>query len=384
MGKERVLQAVNWFLSLVKRAGPGYLISFLAHMVLFAGILIAGFLPSAKPITDAAVPFNLISADQLGLIPEGIESAETIKENPANNPDEAETPSLPPVRPDSANIQTEEKPADIHPEPEQPAIPETEPVPDMNQITEAPEREHIKPSETDIPTAPERQDIVELPEDPEDAPALSEPPKTPEASPQPALPPVQSALPVEKPADPEPASEIAEHVPLPPTRPKRIKQAEPIKPSPIPPVQTAGNDDLLGDVRDLLTQQSGTENISAGSRRPSLGNPRGQGSRLSASWKNDIVYIIARHLSQPQCSPDWGITDRPIHIRIYLNPDGSLRGRPEPAAQDIISPAERGLYASAIQGIVNCAPFPIPSELSPYYGIEGGWHIIDHTFSKSQ
>ncbi|MDR1828317.1 MAG: hypothetical protein LBR29_08305 [Methylobacteriaceae bacterium] len=364
---------------MLKRVPPGYYVSAALHTLLIGAVLWLGFMPPPKALeTDAAVPFEYISPEQLGLVSEGSPEEKTVQEQV---PQQAPLPPVhaaPANEPPSPPEPPEETPPDEPPPP--PAPPEEAPPPPERQPPVVPEPETPpapEPAPPDTPPPapepvippPDESPAVTLEASATPAPARS-PVPTPPATPTPI-----PATPTPPPATPKPEPTpipLPERAPIPPGKPRLSPKTTPA-PKPLP---NKPKDPLLSGVDELLNAPQPRREQPRSAAR-SLGSPEGAGPRLSAGWLNDVVYIIQSRLQR--CAP-YG-ADKPVHVIIYLNPDGSLARRPQPAPEMALeTPADRRLMDDAIQAVIECAPFPIPPEYAPYHGIDGGWHIVNHTF----
>ncbi|WP_421788112.1 hypothetical protein [Hyphobacterium sp.] len=208
---------------------------------------------------------------------------------------------------------------------------------------------------TNLPEEEEDEEPVEdeTPPDPE----VSEPDVTPE-------PEVEDTPAPEVEAQPQ-----AEPAPLPETEPEA--PAEPTQ-RPTPSRTRDTLDDLLGDLANVVDE----ERTASPSRNQSRGAQSSEaiGITLADSIRTQAQRCYRSSIDAP--NPERLI----VVVRVRLNRDGSLDGRPEPLNRHAIDLAGDRFWNvardRALAAIIDCAPFRLPAE---HYSI---WRRIDVTFRQ--
>lgn len=229
------------------------------------------------------------------------------------------------------------------------------------------------------------------------APAATEAPDTsmaPDTGPPEDAPPPAEAV-----APPEPAPPVARPEPAPaaPPKPAPVAKPQPPKPAPkaaTPPAKTV-QPKAAPKAASAVAKAAGT-NTAATRPRPrgsllgddfrkslAVSQERGtaqapRASQVSAQAVAGLGDAIARQV-QPCANripnPGPGANMIRSKLRIRMNPDGTLAGRPQVTGQTGIT-GENGRYAQrvgelAAAAVIQCAPYELPDEL-----YKGGWEDI--------
>ncbi len=248
----------------------------------------------------------------------------------------------------------EPKPPAVQPEPE-PAPPEPEPAP--------PEPEPAPPEPEPAPPEPEP-----APSEPEPAPSEPEP-APPEPEPAPPEPEPAPPEPEPAPPEPKPAAAQPDPPPVPPPRPSppnppRAKpppaapRVDSPRPRPDPPPS-----ELASVLKNLARERASAGSEPGKPTQPirSIGRAAPGRSRISDA----ILIRSIRRQIEPCWNPPVGAHDAheiSVLVRIRLNPDGTLAGRPSLDSRGDDRPAYRAVADSAIRALQNprCSPLDLP------------------------
>lgn len=209
---------------------------------------------------------------------------------------------------------------------------------------------------------------------PEQGPAEDAAPPPEAASPEPA-PPVPEAAPPKPAPKPEPKPEAAK--PAPP------KPAPAAKPKPKPEPKPLGADFL----KSIKTQAASEGRSAAAEAKKARGARLGpdflkgigatQGrantppAAISGAAQASLAAAIREQLARYWVPPSGPIGGLRTSLRVRLNPDGSIAGRPEVIGQTGITDANRA-YArqhadAAIRTVYKAAPLKLPRDLYDYW-----------------
>lgn len=316
------------------------------HVALF-GLLSVGFLSTPNPLKLESKPIDISLVDEVAL--ESAAPAST------DAPAPTEAPEVGPVE-DSAPAPAEAEPEPAPaPPPPAPTPPKPEP-PKPAPPKAAPPKPAPAPKPAPVPPRPRPK-----PAPAEPAPARPQPKAAPKAAPAPA--PKTAPKPA---AAPAPATKA----PTRPTRPGLARpDVSPERPGNAPASKaTRPRGSMLGDdFRKSLAQSS---------ERGAAQTPRA--ANVSAQAVAGLGDAIARQV-QPCANripnPGPGANQIRTKLRLRMNPDGSLSGRPTISGQTGVDDENRryaqrvGELASA--AVIQCAPYKLPADL-----YEGGWKDI--------
>jgi outer membrane biosynthesis protein TonB len=197
------------------------------------------------------------------------------------------------------------------------------------------------------------------------------PPPAPEPEPEPPAPDPEpeidnSAVPEQIPvAEPEP---VVEPVPEPeqPATPQPRREA----PQPTQSSQADSFDALLNDLAGSIDEER--SNAPAGQAQQGASSYEAIGVTLADSIRAQAQRCFRSSIDAP--NPERLL----VRVRVRLNRDGSLDGRPEALNEQAISLSDdrywRVARERALAAIIDCAPYRLPAE---YYSI---WRRIDVTF----
>ena len=255
------------------------------------------------------------------------------------------------------------------------AEPETEPEP-----PEPPEPEPPKPE----PPKPEPPPEPPKPEPPPEPPKPEPPPEPPKPEPPPEPKPPPEPEPEPEPPKPEPPPEPPKPEPKPVPRPPEPPPPPQAKPKP-PPAQIAravptprrkpkpppdAFDTLL---RDLEQRREAARSSPAAARdRKASAAPAPPPRRQDGLRQRRLIALLVRAIREQvrQCwNPPIGIKDAHklrVGIRIRLNPDGTLIGRPRVVDKARLArdPVFQAYAESAVRALQNprCTPLRLPLE----------------------
>ncbi len=244
----------------------------------------------------------------------------------------------------------------------------------------APEVVHVKPK-------PQPPKPVEKPVETPPAPA---PPPPPPPKPEIKPPPPKPAPP---PPPPKLAQEAPKPAPLPPPTPEQkpkevAKEAPPAPPPPrplirpqTPPQKQAFDPSKIAALLNKTLKSSAAPQPTAPDARPSKEPPTDQQSDLSQpltiSEIDAVRQQIERNWSVPAGARD--AADLVVHIRIALNPDGTLEGPPQILDQARLNAAGQDTFRaaaeSAVRAIYRSAPLKLPPDKYE------SWKSIEMTFN---
>ncbi len=131
-------------------------------------------------------------------------------------------------------------------------------------------------------------------------------------------------------------------------------------------------------ISNLLNKQEGAPKPKAeeGEKRSaSLGSNRGTGTKLTKS-QVDVMNDMIRRQVEP-CWVNPTASDLIVKVKIPMNRDGSIRGRPQ-VMNSSPDPTFRILSEAAVRAVMRCSPLKLPAEM---YDGEDGWEVIDYNFN---
>lgn len=234
------------------------------------------------------------------------------------------------------------------PEPEEAETPKPEEPPPQAKVEPEPEPE---------PPPPPPQEAK--PEPPPQAKPEPEPPKVAEPKPKPLPPEEVAKVPPEPAPEPKPAVPPEAQAKAPPPMPRR---------KPVPKPRPDELQTLLKNLARQREAQREKQRQHAPADRLAAAAPEAAG--LSPIERRRIAADLAQQVKR-QVTPCWsipaGIKDAAqmrIGVRIYLNPDGSLRGNPRIEDQRRLDDdtGYRAVAESALRALRNprCSPLRLP------------------------
>lgn len=361
-----------------KKIEPGYYISICIHGALIGGLILAGFLPASLSSSEMGFAVEIITEDQLGLNPKGVEETGNVIDH---NPDGEEGAAALPDKPAAQQ--------------EEPIPPPDKPVPQQEEFIASPEEKIKTFQEQNEPEIPE-QKIK-----PEPEASKVETPKMEEPLPD-VVPPSQPIQPSVKEVEPKSASseeniapdiplaeDIFDNAPLPPALPKIVDEKPVEKKSPPevkkpsetvlkkvpekpkteakPKSHNSPSQDVLKDAANWLkAPKTGSKSVSQG-RSDGVAPRVGSGGQGLTGLRSRFSVLIQRQLNGNACSPaNWGSLTRPLYIRLQLRKDGSLPRRPQILSSGL-NPMEQRFLNEAVQAVIDCSPLRIPVEFEPLF-----------------
>ena len=363
---------------------PGLLLSTVAHVALLTAGLVSFSQIAPLPEADEGIPVEFITENQFSQISQGETDAPEILDEPRLRVDrEAETREVNPAGEDARNT----------------PAPPTRPQ-DMQVAQDTPPEPEPAPEPTPEPEP--------APEPAPEPPAASAPPPPPEPAPEPEPQAVAEAPPEPEP-EAEPVAESAEApTPLPPARSARAEaqrqaasrdaaraeqarreeaqrqeaqrrerqererqQAQRQQSAP-PEAEVSERFDPDGIAALLRSTEDPAARGATGqqvSQTASLGTETGRAAQLAPSQRDALIGIIQAQLRRCWDAPlaAQSLPQPPVAtLRIALNADGSLAGRP----QIVNAESDRLFQAvadSASRATQRCAPLSIPAEFAPFY-----------------
>ncbi|WP_416899083.1 MAG: TonB C-terminal domain-containing protein [Minwuia sp.] len=348
----------------------GGVLSFGLHALVAVAILLdVAFFGAPEPLESAAI----IPVELTTIGPETNQATAGEKDPEVPPPEQATAPEEPSPPP----------PVESAPPPEAPPAP----LPDTNTLVQAPPEPTPAPAPEPEPAEaappppaprpveertaesrlPAREKVAEAPEKLAALEPLPEPEPKPEPEPEKAPEP-------EPETKPEPEPEVAkqpEPEPAPEPKPEQqVAKAPPPKPKPPEKKKESLDLDRLSAKLDKLAENK--EPRPRDTDRRQLADIRvGEGgvsqNRLNQKLSVTEVDLLRRRLSK-NWSPNHGapgVERMQVIIRIFLNPDGTLTGRPQ-----VIDGFDAGQSAemfnafseSAIRAVQKSEPFPLPPE----------------------
>jgi colicin import membrane protein len=350
---------------------PGVVVSAGAHVALLAATLIA--FADTKKFDDAAeaIPIEMISDQQFSQISKGEKTAKEAqpKQKAEKIADVTETKPTPSLAEAKRDVPTPPPPLKRVPDPGEDDKPELKPEP---------------------PTPPQR--VASLPPTPEPPPrpepkaAKPEPPKA-EKPPEPDDPKDAEVI---KP-QPVPRPKIAE-TPTPPTPPKPLeKPKEPTPPKldqvakfleqkkleekPVPKPKSGEENTEpkhkldMTTISQLLSKEAPQARASTArelTRTAALGAPNASAAQMSPSMWDSLDGLMREQYKK--CWSYIGLNPQKYvaQIRVRYAQDGSLQAEPM-LANPPSDPNVRNLADSAMRAVRRCNPMHIPAAYLPYY-----------------
>ncbi|MGY6644953.1 MAG: hypothetical protein ACXIVD_07000 [Salinarimonas sp.] len=376
---------------------PGLLLSTVAHVALLTAGLVSFSQIAPLPEADEGIPVEFITENQFSQISQGETDATEILDEPRLRVDrEAETREVnpagedarntpaPPTRPQDMRPQDMQVAQDTPPEPEPAPEPAPQPAPDPAPEPEpAPEPPAASaPAPPPVPEPepePEPQAVAEAPPEPEPEPE-AEPVAESAEAPTP-LPPARSARAeaqrqaasrdaarAEQARREEAQRQEAQRR----EREERERQQAQRQQSAPPEAEVSERFDPDGIAALLRSTEDPAARGATGqqvSQTASLGTETGRAAQLAPSQRDALIGIIQAQLRRCWDAPlaAQSLPQPPVAtLRIALNADGSLAGRP----QIVNAESDRLFQAvadSASRATQRCAPLSIPAEFAPFY-----------------
>jgi colicin import membrane protein len=369
-GATRAALLLAWARGKVNLREPGVLVSAGAHVALLAATLIAFADTKAFEDVPEATPVEIMSDSQFSQITKGEKTAKEVqpKQKAEKIAEVTETKPTPPVAEAKRDVPTPPPPLKRVPDPGEDDKPELKPEP---------------------PMPPQHLAAVPMPE----------PPPRPEPKPEPVKPVAKAEPPqAEKPPEPDDPKDAEVIKPRPVPRPK-IAEA-PKEPTPPKPVERPKLDQVAKfleqkkhEEKPVPKPKSGEENnepkhkldVTAISqllskeapqarastareltRTAALGAPNASAAQMSPSMWDSLDGLMREQYKK--CWSYIGLNPQKYvaQIRVRYAQDGSLQA--EPALLNPPSDASlRNLADSAMRAVRRCNPMHIPSVYLPYY-----------------
>jgi hypothetical protein len=317
---------------------PGLPVSIGLHTALlaFAIISIPGVKPAESPPSDPIdvefVETGDITQLRLGqktgkpsdeITPKDTAKAAKESEGKRAGTSKQEEPPPPPPKPQQVAALPEPPPPLLKPEPPKPPEVKPEPPKDVKALDKV-----LDEAEKEVPKKPEPPKVEPVKEPPK-----PEPPK------------------------PEPQKAEAKPVPKPPE-----KKPEPPK----PPVQAAKapseSKEFSRDISDILNRNRTGTAASAEAKTASLGSTSGVNAKIRMTQNETDAFIaqVRKCWNPPPGASEANIV---VALRIRLNQDGSVQGRPTVGGQTApLHPLGPAVAQSAIRAVILCAPYTMPAD----------------------
>jgi outer membrane biosynthesis protein TonB len=218
-------------------------------------------------------------------------------------------------------------------------------------------------AQTNLPQEIIEEEVIEE-EAPPPAPEPEPEPEPPAPAPEPEI--DNSAVPEQIPTpEPEPVVE-----PIP--EPEQVASQQPRREAPQPTQSSQADsfDALLNDLAGSIDEER--SNAPSGQARQGASSHEAIGVTLADSIRSQAQRCFRSSIDAP--NPERLL----VRVRVRLNRDGSLDGRPEALNEQAISLSDNRYWRvardRALAAIIDCAPYRLPAE---YYSI---WRRIDVTF----
>lgn len=342
---------------------PGLLLSTVAHVALLTAGLVSFSQIAPLPEADEGIPVEFITENQFSQISQGETDAPEILDEPRLRVDrEAETREVNPAGEDARNTpapptRPQEVPVaqDTPPEPEPASENVSEPVPEPE-----PEPEPQAVTESEPAPEPEAEPVAEIAEAPTPLPPARN--ARAEAQRQAAA---RDAARAEQARREDAQREEAQRQEA-QRRERERRQSAPPEAEPSERFDPDGIAALLRSTEDPAARGATGEQVS---QTASLGTETGRAAQLAPSQRDALIGIIQAQLRRCWDAPlaAQSLPQPPVAtLRIALNADGSLAGRP----QIVNAEADRLFQAvadSASRATQRCAPLSIPAEFAPFY-----------------
>jgi colicin import membrane protein len=360
-----------WARGKINLREPGVAVSAAAHVALLAATLIV--FADTRKFDDVAeaIPVEMISDQQFNQITKGEKTAKQVqpKQKAEKIAEATETKPTPPVAEAKRDVPTPPPPLKRVPDPGEDDKPELKPEPPLPPqrvaalppLPEPPPRPEPKVAKPEPPKAEKPPE----PDDPKDAEVIK-----PQPVPRPKI--------AEAPKDPTPPKPVEK--PKEPTPPKldqvaKFLEQKKLEEKPVPKPKSGEESTEpkhkldVTTISRLLSKEAPQARASTGrelTRTAALGAPTASAARMSPSmWAALDSYMLdayRRCWTYIGTNPDKYIPQ--IHLR--FRPDGSLAA--EPVLDNPASTAQTRILAdSAMRAVRQCNPLHIPAEFLPYY-----------------